>query len=261
MSEEYAPHSKMCRCDDCVRHWASKQAGKYCQWCRKELPNEDDCHCLPAGDEQELSTLRATVARLEEEKAEAHRWGQEQVCAEVNKREAAEAECIEQARLNGMGAEREAALLAKLAAVTKDRNQERQFHHCIFDEARKAGEVNDICQTCDDHADLATQSHRIAELELELESAVEEHADCALYEKGAANRITELESAVGRAKEALQSAEHELTTLHNLDASDDPERGFLNAFTIDTGKVCKEIDDVLASLPPSRPAPAAEEKP
>jgi len=36
--------------------------------------------------------------------------------------EAAEADALEQARLNGMGAEREAALLAKLEAVEKERN-------------------------------------------------------------------------------------------------------------------------------------------
>ena len=37
----------------------------------------------------------------------------------LDRLEAAEAECLEQARLNGMGAEREAALLAKLEAAEK----------------------------------------------------------------------------------------------------------------------------------------------
>ena len=36
--------------------------------------------------------------------------------------EAAESECLEQARLNGMGGEREAALLAKLEAAEKERD-------------------------------------------------------------------------------------------------------------------------------------------
>lgn len=38
----------------------------------------------------------------------------------LNRLEAAESECLEQARLNGMGGEREAALLAKLEAAEKD---------------------------------------------------------------------------------------------------------------------------------------------
>ena len=37
--------------------------------------------------------------------------------------EAAESECFEQARLNGMGAEREAALMAKLEAAEKERDK------------------------------------------------------------------------------------------------------------------------------------------
>ena len=39
----------------------------------------------------------------------------------LDRLEAAESEALEQARLNGMGAEREAALLAKLEAAKKDR--------------------------------------------------------------------------------------------------------------------------------------------
>ena len=42
------------------------------------------------------------------------------VHALLDRLEAAESECLEQARLNGMGAEREAALLAKLEAAEKD---------------------------------------------------------------------------------------------------------------------------------------------
>ena len=41
------------------------------------------------------------------------------VHALLDRLEAAESECLEQARLNGMGAEREAALLAKLEAAEK----------------------------------------------------------------------------------------------------------------------------------------------
>ena len=36
--------------------------------------------------------------------------------------EASESECLEQARLNGMGSEREAALIAKLEAAEKERD-------------------------------------------------------------------------------------------------------------------------------------------
>ena len=40
----------------------------------------------------------------------------------INRIEAAEADALEQARLNGMGASREAALMAKLEAVEKERD-------------------------------------------------------------------------------------------------------------------------------------------
>lgn len=42
------------------------------------------------------------------------------VHALLDRLEAAESECLEQARLNGMGSEREAALMAKLEAAEKD---------------------------------------------------------------------------------------------------------------------------------------------
>ena len=40
----------------------------------------------------------------------------------LDRLERAESECLEQARLNGMGSEREAALMAKLEAVEKERD-------------------------------------------------------------------------------------------------------------------------------------------
>ena len=40
----------------------------------------------------------------------------------LDRLEEAESECLEQARLNGMGASREAALLAKLEAAEKERD-------------------------------------------------------------------------------------------------------------------------------------------
>jgi len=41
----------------------------------------------------------------------------------IDRLEAAEAECLEQALLNGMGSEREAALMAKLEAAEKERDE------------------------------------------------------------------------------------------------------------------------------------------
>ena len=43
----------------------------------------------------------------------------------LNRLESAESDCIEQARLNGMGSEREAALMAKLEAAEKERDELR----------------------------------------------------------------------------------------------------------------------------------------
>ena len=40
----------------------------------------------------------------------------------LNRLEVAESDCLEQARLNGMGASREAALMAKLEAAEKERD-------------------------------------------------------------------------------------------------------------------------------------------
>ena len=44
------------------------------------------------------------------------------VHALIDRLEAAESECLEQARLNGMGGEREAALMAKLEAAERERD-------------------------------------------------------------------------------------------------------------------------------------------
>ncbi len=57
-----------------------------------------------------------------------------------------------------------------------------------------------------------------------------------------------LRAGLDEAVKALEAAGHELTTLHNLDASDDPERGFLNAFVIDTGKTNGLVEAALAKL-------------
>ena len=47
----------------------------------------------------------------------------------INRLEEAESECLEQARLNGMGASREAALMAKLEAAEKERDALRSKNH------------------------------------------------------------------------------------------------------------------------------------
>ena len=49
----------------------------------------------------------------------------EEVAELLDRLEAAETDAIEQARLNGMGAEREAALMAKLEAAEKERDELR----------------------------------------------------------------------------------------------------------------------------------------
>ena len=58
----------------------------------------------------------------------------------LDRLEAAESEAIEQSRLNGMGAEREAALLAKLEAAEKERDALRAAlqHEADCVEAAKA---------------------------------------------------------------------------------------------------------------------------
>lgn len=50
-------------------------------------------------------------------------------------------------------------------------------------------------------------------------------------------------------REVLMLAEHELTTLHNLDASDDPERLFRNPYVIDTSEVRQKICALLSPTP------------
>ena len=51
--------------------------------------------------------------------------------------------------------------------------------------------------------------------------------------------------------EALRTAEHELITLDDLDASDDPEYTFKNPFAIDTGKAQSVVEKALALTPAS----------
>ena len=52
-----------------------------------------------------------------------------QIVSLQNRLEASEHECTEQARLNGIGSEREAALMAKLEAAEKERDALRSKNH------------------------------------------------------------------------------------------------------------------------------------
>ncbi len=63
----------------------------------------------------------------------------EQLCASL---EAAEAECLEQARLNGMGSEREAALMAKLEAAEKERDA---VAHQLVQSERGKRKISEEC--------------------------------------------------------------------------------------------------------------------
>ena len=87
----------------------------------------------PAGDvpsvmlaaADEIERLAAMLEAAESETASwkglATQFGQEADALRV-KAESADSECLEQARLNGMGSEREAALMAKLEAAEKERD-------------------------------------------------------------------------------------------------------------------------------------------
>ena len=93
----------------------------------------------------------------------------------------------------------------------------------------------------------------------------------AQWEHSARARFTDAESAEASLAElrkrmeiarlALEKAEHGLIVTHNLDASDDPERGFLNAFVIDNGAEMKAVEEALALIGRSSgpgPAPVDE---
>jgi len=95
----------------------------------------------------------------------------------------------------------------------------------------------------------------------------------AQWEHSARARFTDAESAEASLAElrrrmeiarfALEKAEHGLIVTHNLDASEDPERGFLNAFVIDNGAEMKAVEEALALIGRSSgPGPApVESKP
>ena len=63
----------------------------------------------------------------------------------IDRLEAAESECLEEARLNGIGSEREAALMAKLEAAEKERDELRNEIACVkeVEFPRKAQAVAD----------------------------------------------------------------------------------------------------------------------
>ena len=74
--------------------------------------------------------------------------------------------------------------------------------------------------------------------------------------------LAELRKRVGIARLALEKAEHGLIVTHNLDASDDPERGFINAFVIDNGAEMKAVGEALALIGRSSgPGPAPADQP
>ena len=66
------------------------------------------------------------------------------------------------------------ALRQEVAALREALKESRMFHHCQFDDARKAGEVNDICQACDENADA---TERLREALGEAEKVVEAARD------------------------------------------------------------------------------------
>lgn len=64
----------------------------------------------------------------------------------LDRLEAAESDCLEQVRLNGMGASREAALMAKLEAAEKERGIDEQRIADLMDELNRVGHENDALQ-------------------------------------------------------------------------------------------------------------------
>ena len=56
----------------------------------------------------------------------------EEVAELLDRLEAAEADALEQARLNGMGSEREAALMAKLEAAEKERDKLKELNSALY---------------------------------------------------------------------------------------------------------------------------------
>ena len=88
--------------------------------------------------------------------------------------EAAEADALEQARLNGMGGEREAALMAKLEAAEKERDAlrariealERQYPYAFavaFPESSRVELVHDLDDLCED---MTNEAHEVRKLYL-----------------------------------------------------------------------------------------------
>ena len=61
----------------------------------------------------------------------------------LDRLEAAEADALEQARLNGMGASREAALMAKLEAAEKERTIDEQRIADLMSELNRVGQENE----------------------------------------------------------------------------------------------------------------------
>ena len=61
----------------------------------------------------------------------------------IDRLEAAEADALEQARLNGMGSEREAALMAKLESAEKERTIDEQRIADLMAELNRVGQENE----------------------------------------------------------------------------------------------------------------------
>lgn len=99
-------------------HGALRAAVKTLQGEKAELI---EALCQPSYEEE--NRLRAEVAKLRAELSTEKGWVEDykrQVVSLQNRLEVAETEALEQARLNGMGAERELALMAKLEAAEKE---------------------------------------------------------------------------------------------------------------------------------------------
>ena len=103
----------------------------------------------------------------------------------LDRLEESESDCLEQARLNGMGASREAALMAKLEAAEKERGIDEQRIADLMDELNRVGHENDA---------LRSKNHQY---EVRLRKILEEPENTMSNSKALAEVIRQARLALG----------------------------------------------------------------
>ena len=154
--------------------------------------------------------------------------------------EAAESECLEQARLNGMGGEREAALMAKLEAAEKDIAIKEEVIDSL------AAVVKRLDAQCDAAEAEAIEQARLNGMGSEREAALLSKLEAAEKERDDfAQQLVQSEVGKREISEAHDALQVEVGKLKDLEVSRCVK---INGYIVDNARLAEEVVRLQAKI-------------